>query len=671
MSGRDIEAYSSGNAENQVSRTDDTGDRVGGGPALPRTTSAMGRAGAVASPSAGASEGRTIKAEPRTLRFTAAPGEESPSATVLVSNSGNESFQIEDLRFDDGDRSGFVVYGIGTDVPAGGAVELLVAFRPDPRKSTSDRLRILGNGGVTCASVALRGKVVDADKAREARASAIVEQARQWKYPAPPKTYAAMLDALTAASDLMDGGDEQRPDPFDYTHARELSEPVVRELDEVASHERIAELKRRLDLNGMTKQVVDARIGSAKLAARTFMERAILGGSINGDYTLNQFRAGQEEILLLTGEKKVEGSELKRLDAVSDTALKGHLAVAGAPLAAGAAAGVVTTAPVVAAGSQTAFFTGGGTSLAGLRAWALANPQTSTALAEVAVGLGLTVGEGGIDGTLAQLENPEGVLFVLAQVFMDYAHVRGGMHADAAPPGARTPASATRAAPVADEDIPPRVAAPKTASEPGGAPGGERKGARSAAPRQSSSDLDVLYASAAEADVELRAITSAVASSTSGAAVFPPGLKGRARAAEKIAADYAGDASALVDISRSSIEYERMEDLREGLRLLSERVDVVRVKDRFSQPLSSGYRDMMLNVRMSNGHVCEVQLHLKRVLAVKHEEHVVYEQVRTIQGRAKQEGRDLTAAEAAEVRGLEEGSRQRYDAAYEASGGGQ
>jgi hypothetical protein len=434
MSDSDSELQSSVAHEELVSRPDDRGDRgdrVGGGAVLPRTTAGMTRAGLGAPAAAESSEVPRIEAEPRTLRFTAAPGEESAPASTRLTNVGSQPFQIEDLALDDGERSGFVVYGAGSDIPPGGAVEVQVAFRPHPQKTTSDRLKVIGNRGAKAVSVALRGKVVTAEKAQDARASAIVAEARQSKYPGPPKTYGEMLDALTAASELMDGPEDQRPDPFDYTHARELAEPVVRELEEVASFERVAELKRKLELNGMTQQVVDARIGNAKLAARTFMERSILGGSINGNYTLNQFRAGQEEILLLTGEKKVEGSELKQLDAASDTALKGHLAVTGAPIVAGAAAATATAAPILAAASQTAFMAAGGTSLAAARAWILANPNTALALAEAATGLALTVGEAGLEQTLSDMSTPQGIAFVLLQVAMDAMHIRGGMHADA------------------------------------------------------------------------------------------------------------------------------------------------------------------------------------------------------------------------------------------------
>jgi hypothetical protein len=421
MSDSDSALQSSVAHEEFVSRPDDRGDRVGGGAALPRTTAGMTRAGLGAPAAAESSEVPRIEAEPRTLRFTAAPGEESAPASTRLANVGSQPFRIEDLVLDDGERSGFVIYGIGSDIPPGEAVEVQVAFRPHPQKTTSDRLKVIGNRGAKAVAIALRGKVVTAEKAQDARASAIVAGARQWKYPSPPKTYGEMLDALAAASELMDGPEDQRPDPFDYTHARELSEPVVRELDEVASFERIADLKRKLELNGMTQQVVDARIGNAKLAARTFMERAILGGSINGEYTLNQFQAGREEILLLTGEKKPGGSELDRLDATSDVALKAHLAVAGAPLVAGAAA---AAAPVVASEAGLLWYSGQ-QALTGVTTWALANPLVATELTAAAIGLGLDVAESGPQNFWSRLEDPQQFAFLAIQLFVDYASVKG------------------------------------------------------------------------------------------------------------------------------------------------------------------------------------------------------------------------------------------------------
>jgi hypothetical protein len=54
--------------------------------------------------------------------------------------------------------------------------------------------------------------------------------------------------------------------------------------------------------------------------------------------------------------------------------------------------------------------------------------------------------------------------------------------------------------------------------------------------RQESNDLETLYAEAAVAEVESRRITRALAASTGGTAVFPPGggLKGKQRAQGKL-----------------------------------------------------------------------------------------------------------------------------------------
>jgi hypothetical protein len=358
------------------------------------------------------------------MRFTAAPGEESPTSSTRLTNVGTQPFRIEGLTLDDGERSSFVIYGVGSDIPPGETVEIQVAFRPDPRKSTSDRLRVIGSFGTRVNSISLRGKVVSPQKAQEGRASTLVEEARQWKYPPAPTTYAAMFDALAAASELMDG-DEQRPDPFDYSHARELAEPVVRELEEVASLPRIAALKRNLDLNGVTQQLVDARIGNAKLAARTFLERSILGGSINGAHTLHQFEVGREEILLLTGEKKPEASELKRLDAAGDKALNAHLIGYAAVVAAPALAALAVEAAPLAAAQAASLWLSSRAALTGLSTWALANPTVATELAGIALGLGLEIGEFGISGFLSQLETPEGTAFVLLQLFTHYVSVRG------------------------------------------------------------------------------------------------------------------------------------------------------------------------------------------------------------------------------------------------------
>lgn len=186
----------------------------------------------------------------------------------------------------------------------------------------------------------------------------------------------------------------------------------------------------------------------------------------------------------------------------------------------------------------------------------------------------------------------------------------------------------------------------------------------SLSPRQASDDLDELYRSAAKAKPELDNITDEVAQATGGASKIPDGLKGRERALEKITDDYGGDAAHVVDLTRSSIYYDSVDDMYRGFDALSERVDIVRVKDRVANPTSDGYRDMLVNVRTSDGHVGEIQVHLKPIIEAKGKAHGLYEEAEVLRRRLSNQG-SLAADEAAELNRLQNEMRETYDAAYE------
>ena len=56
---------------------------------------------------------------------------------------------------------------------------------------------------------------------------------------------------------------------------------------------------------------------------------------------------------------------------------------------------------------------------------------------------------------------------------------------------------------------------------------------------------------------------------------------------------------------------------------------IVRVKDRLSKPATGGYRDIMLNGSVG-GHVCELQLQVKKLLDFKAQAHVIYGILRSV-----------------------------------------
>ncbi len=151
--------------------------------------------------------------------------------------------------------------------------------------------------------------------------------------------------------------------------------------------------------------------------------------------------------------------------------------------------------------------------------------------------------------------------------------------------------------------------------------------------------LDQLYRQAAEITPELQALTTQIAAATGGKPGFREEPKDRTRAQEKVD-KYKGDASLLTDLAGSKIEYQSLDQLYQGLaQLTASPVKIVYFEDRFINPQQSGYRDIMMNIRMSNGHVAEFRLHLAQIDAVADFEHALYEVRRSLKDVAKEQGR--------------------------------
>ena len=100
-------------------------------------------------------------------------------------------------------------------------------------------------------------------------------------------------------------------------------------------------------------------------------------------------------------------------------------------------------------------------------------------------------------------------------------------------------------------------------------------------------------------------------------------LKGRARAEEKTKDDYEKNFKCMLDLVRCSIIVETEEQLGGVLGKMLELGIVVRLKNRFANPLPTGIRDCLTNVKI-NGHICEVQLHLSYIIKEKGAMHEYY-----------------------------------------------
>ncbi len=149
-------------------------------------------------------------------------------------------------------------------------------------------------------------------------------------------------------------------------------------------------------------------------------------------------------------------------------------------------------------------------------------------------------------------------------------------------------------------------------------------------------------------------------------------LKDRKQAENEAAFFYDGAASRLLDIVRGGIVYNTLDELNHArdnmineLQKLVPGAEIVRIKNRFDNPTVSGYRDILINIRMSNGHIAEFRLYLKAFLDIREKEYKTYQTIREIEKKAARAKRKLSQDEINIINTLKQKSRASYDAAFE------
>jgi ppGpp synthetase/RelA/SpoT-type nucleotidyltranferase len=135
-----------------------------------------------------------------------------------------------------------------------------------------------------------------------------------------------------------------------------------------------------------------------------------------------------------------------------------------------------------------------------------------------------------------------------------------------------------------------------------------------------------LYLQTKQANEDLKKMADAIISKNGGKLKMRQQPKAIERVEEKLI-DYEQDASKLTDLSGCIISYDSLDDIYKALKQVNEdyRGDIAQVKDRFISPEGSGYRDILINVRTTNGHIAEFRLHLSQIDAVAEIEHSLYE----------------------------------------------
>ncbi|WP_207945281.1 hypothetical protein, partial [Actinomadura rubrisoli] len=153
-----------------------------------------------------------------------------------------------------------------------------------------------------------------------------------------------------------------------------------------------------------------------------------------------------------------------------------------------------------------------------------------------------------------------------------------------------------------------------------------------------------------------------------------PGRKDRVRALDKIIIESGGNPSKLNDLLGGKVQFDSVADLYQALDRVQEvvarhGVEIVSIKDRLQNPQPSGYRDIRMTVRMPNGHIGELRLHLRSVDEVAAYEHSLYEVSRdlpNVAAEAAQRG-ERSADLSPEERALREAVNRRLITRFQAA----
>ena len=83
--------------------------------------------------------------------------------------------------------------------------------------------------------------------------------------------------------------------------------------------------------------------------------------------------------------------------------------------------------------------------------------------------------------------------------------------------------------------------------------------------------------------------------------------------------------SDIMDLLRATIVVNSESQIQPTLELIKKKFpQVLRVKDRFTKPQDTGYRDILMNVKLPNGLAVEIQLNIPEMIKAKTSGHVLY-----------------------------------------------
>ena len=174
--------------------------------------------------------------------------------------------------------------------------------------------------------------------------------------------------------------------------------------------------------------------------------------------------------------------------------------------------------------------------------------------------------------------------------------------------------------------------------------------------------LDAMFGEAARVKPQLDTLTRAIAEQFGATPVIPDKLKGRKRSLDKMRSDYAGAASKLKDLARTTIEAKDLAHAKAIAAEITRRTGQRPKRNLFEANPVDGYRDALFNI-VIDGHTVEMQVHVPEILKTKHHLHHAYVVREETYRRAKTENREPTASEWQKIDRMNRIMRRAYNEA--------
>jgi hypothetical protein len=163
--------------------------------------------------------------------------------------------------------------------------------------------------------------------------------------------------------------------------------------------------------------------------------------------------------------------------------------------------------------------------------------------------------------------------------------------------------------------------------------------------RQLSNDPAVLKAAAIEAKPELDALAQRIAERSNGRPLEAR-IKDDARREEKVRYETDGCYDGVVDYVAGAVAHDTAAQATAAAVDLAESEGhrILRLRNRLINPSRVGYSDIVANIRFSNGHIGELQLHAQPMLDAKQAEQALYTLRRSIEATGTLHSEPLLAA---------------------------